>query len=219
MKALVALAILAAMPVGAQVTYDYAGQAMTLTGVAGSASIGSQTYTMSYSSLGDVVLAQALNPNQANQQVVPLAYAFNDPGLLPPGTGLNIVSGLLNYNVNDPYSSPLTPVGPNPDPWGGGIPTLDFSTANGKITSFGMTFGGSFPYGRETLTLSSAGDSYNSNVSVPDCNCGGNWSGSNSVGGTWAQVPEISAGVAATALSLLFGAALVLKGRRRTSLS
>jgi hypothetical protein len=122
MKALVALAILAAMPVGAQVTYDYAGQAMTLTGVAGSASTGSQTYTMSYSVLGDVVLAQALNPNQANQQVVPLAYAFNDPGLLPPGTGLNTVSGLLNYNVNDPYSSPLTPVGPNPDPLGRGDP-------------------------------------------------------------------------------------------------
>jgi hypothetical protein len=73
MKTLLALAILAAMPVGAQVTYDYTGQAMTLTGVAGSASAGSQTYTMSYSVLGDVVLAQALNPNLANQQVVPLA--------------------------------------------------------------------------------------------------------------------------------------------------
>jgi hypothetical protein len=216
MKALVALAILAAMPVGAQVTYDYAGQAMTLTGVAGSASAGSQTYTMSYSVLGDVVLAQALNPNQANQQVIPLAYAFNDPGLLPPGTGLNTLSGLLNYNVNSPYGSPLTPVGPNPVPWGGGIPTLDFSTANGRITSFGMTFGGSFPYGHETLTLSSAGDSYSSFVADPGCNCGGNWNGSNSAGGTWAQAPEISPGVAATALSLLFGAALVLKRRRRT---
>jgi hypothetical protein len=89
-----------AMPVGAQVTYDYTGQAMTLTGVAGSASAGSQTYTMSYSFLGDVVLAQALNPN--------------------------------------------------------------------------------------------------------------------SVGGTWAQAPEINASAAITALSLLFGVALVLDGRRRS---
>jgi hypothetical protein len=217
MKALVTLAILAAMPVGAQVTYDYTGQAMTLTGVAGSASAGSQTHTMSYSFLGDVVLAQALNPNQANQQVVPLAYAWNDPGTAP-----GLVGG-LDYSANNPFGSVLTPVGPNPVAWpawaqgGNGIPTLNFSTANGKITWFSMTFGGALGnYGSETLTISSAGDGYNSSVSIPDCECGGYWSGSNTAGGTWTKAPEINPGVAATALSLLFGAALVLKGRRRT---
>jgi hypothetical protein len=170
----------------------------------------------SYSFLGAVVLARALNPNQVNQQVVPLAYAFNDPGLQPPGNGTNTLSGSLNYNVNSPYGSPLTPVGPNPVPSGGGIPTLDFSTANGRITSFSMTFGGSFPYGHETLTLSSAGDSYYASVADPGCECGGYWSGSNKVSGTWTRAPEINPGVAATALTLLCGFALLLNGKRRS---
>jgi hypothetical protein len=219
MRTLVLLAILAAMPVGAQVIYDYTGQPMTLSGEwsyeGGTSGCCVQNYTMWYSFLGDVVLSQALNPNQANQQVVPIAYAFNDPGTAPGAIG-----GLY-YDAKIPAGSPLAPVGPNPVPWpnynssGVGIPTLDFSTANGKITSFSMTFGGSSSYGiHETLTLTSAGDSYNSSFEEPDCECGGYWNGSNSVGGSWVQVPEIDPNGVATALTLLAGGLLVVKGRR-----
>jgi hypothetical protein len=204
----------------AQVTYDYTGQTMTLTGVtfyAGPGDCCQQTFTTPYSVLGDVVLSQALNPNQANQQVVPIAYAFNDPGLEPTSGG-----GFLQYNASQPYGSPLEPVGPNPVPWPGnttgiGVPTLTFSTSNGNITAFSMTFGGSYPYGYETLTLSSAGDSFSSNVATPDCECGGYWNGSNMVGGSWAQAPEINPSIAVTALTLLAGGLLVVMGRRPAS--
>jgi hypothetical protein len=223
MKALLALAIFAAMPVGAQVTYDYSGQPMTLTGLTSSESGGMQIYTVPYEFLGDVVLSQALNPNQANQQLVPLAYKWNDPGT---GPGPGFLGGLY-YSAKIPYGSPLEPVGPNPVAWPGaappgfegieGIPTLDFSTANGKITSFSMTFGGALGnYGAETLTISSAGDSYSSSESIPDCMCSGSWNGLNMVGGTWTKAPEINPSVAATALTLLCGGVLILKGRRRT---
>jgi hypothetical protein len=169
-----------------------------------------------------VVLSQALNPNQANQQVVPLAYRWNDPAT-GPGPGFQ---GGLYYSAKIPYGSPLEPVGPNPVAWPGagppgfegigGIPTLDFSTANGKITSFSMTFGGALGnYGAETLTISSAGDSYSSFESIPNCMCSGSWDGASMVGGTWTKAPEINSSVAVTALTLLCGGVLILKGRRR----
>jgi hypothetical protein len=224
MRTLILMAIFAVMPVGAQVTYDYTGQPMTLSGETfypGPGDCCEQTYTEPYTFLGDVVLAKALNPNQVNQQVVPLAYTWNDPGTAPGG----FVGGLF-YSAKIPYGSELEPVGPNPVAWPGapppgfgdigGIPTLDFSTANGKITSFSMTFGGSFSDGEETLTISSAGDSYNSHIAIPDCDCGGYWNGSNSVGGAWTRVraPEIDPSGVAAALTLLIGGGLVLRGRR-----
>jgi hypothetical protein len=222
MRNLALLAMLAATPVGAQVTYDYTGQALTLTGVTSYEPTGNQIYTVPYAFLGDVVLSQALNPNQANQQVVPLAYAFNDPG-----TGPGFIGGLY-YSAKIPYGSPLEPIGPNPVAWPGagppgfegldGIPTLDFSTANGKITAFSMTFGGAAGnYGAETLTISSAGDSYSSSISIPDCMCSGWWNGLNFVGGSWARAPEINPGAAVTALTLLAGVVLVLKSRHGTA--
>jgi hypothetical protein len=67
---------------------------------------------------------------------------MKDPGTAP---GLE---GSLYYSANNPFGSVLTPVGPNPVAWpawaqgGNGIPTLDFSTANRKVTWFSMTFGG-----------------------------------------------------------------------------
>jgi len=201
MRISVLLAILAATPVGAQVTYDYIGQPMTLTGQINGAEVPEQNFTMSYSVLGDVVLSQALNPNQVNQQVTPLAYAFNNPGLTPPGLLLTM-TGLLNSSYTGVLQLTLN------------TPTIDFSTANGKITSFSATFSGTGDYGGESLTLSSAGDSYSSMQGVPDCMCGGYWNGSNTAGGTWTKAPEINPGVAATALTLLCGGGLVLRSRR-----
>jgi hypothetical protein len=196
------------MPVGAQVTYDYTGQPMTLggeifyeqVGIPGSPPCCEESFTMPYSVLGDVVLSQALNPNQANQQVVPLAYAFNNPGLVPPGLLLNM-TGLLNSNYTGVLQLTLN------------APVVDFSTANGRITAFSATFSGTGDYGYETLTLSSAGDSYASSEGVPDCMCGGAWNGSNTAGGTWTKAPEINPGVATTALTLLCGFTLILKAR------
>jgi hypothetical protein len=221
MRTLMLMAIFATSVASAQTTYDYTGQAMLLTGEISTDApppYGSQTYTMQYAVLGDVVLSQALFPNQVNQQVVPLAYSFNDPGLGPGGG-----TGLLTYSASVPYGSPLTPVGTNPVPWPGagtpattgiGIPTLTFSTSHGDITSFSMTFGGSYPYGGETLTLTKAGDSFYGSSATPDCECEGSWSGSNSVGGKWTRAPEINPSVAGTALTLLVGGLLVARGRR-----
>ena len=212
MKTIMLVAIFAASVTSAQqVTYHYTGQVMTLMGQAGSESGGTQTYTDPYAFVGDVVLSQALNPNQANQQVIPLAYTINDPGTAP-----SYIGGMY-YNANIPYGSPLEPEGPNQLPWPGagppgqggidGVPTLTFSTVNGNITSFSMTFGGWISYGGETLTISSAGDSYSSSIAIPDCGCGGYWNGSNSVGGTWALVPANSQTYAGIEVLLGTGAA------------
>jgi hypothetical protein len=46
-----------------------------VTGSGGSIYTGTQNYSGPYTFYGDMVLSQALNPNQANQQVTPLAYS------------------------------------------------------------------------------------------------------------------------------------------------
>ena len=70
MKALILLLFAAAAH--AQVSYNYAGAPLTVT-VTGT--VGQQPIPTNLT--GTVTLAQALNPNQANQVVTPTAFTFN----------------------------------------------------------------------------------------------------------------------------------------------
>ena len=71
MKGLIFI-LLFALPASAQVTYNYVGAplAVTVTGTVGLQPIPTNV-------TGSVTLATALNPNQANQVVVPQIFAFN----------------------------------------------------------------------------------------------------------------------------------------------
>jgi hypothetical protein len=74
MKILLLLAFLSG-PLSAQVTYNYTGAPMS-----GVLQGGANEWNLTQVG-GTVVLAQALNPNQANQVVVPLSYNFGGVAL------------------------------------------------------------------------------------------------------------------------------------------
>lgn len=187
---LLAFGLLLAPLCFAQQTWDYTGAVMV--GTSSGLYIGDAPTSIA----GDVVLAQALNPNQANQIVTPVSYAF---------IGLPMLSSTM-------FQSGLLPT-----------PVFEFSTKNGAITSWDVALYGSGGAYADVLSVTTKGDSFQSSEYDGPCgaehNCG-IYTVSNSVAGAWAdppgksvaQAPELSTNVAA--LTLLICGVAVLKGRR-----
>lgn len=209
----------------AQVTYDYVGQPITVTVDTATSSGGPAPYTETFPMLGSITLAQALNPNEANQQVVPLAYSFSNTGGPQSGATLSYdpaavgpPTGSIGTYGNTAY---LVPGGANPITSGwaagyGSLPTLTFYTVGGSITAFDMTFAGFNDYIQESLTLTSSGDSFFGTYCNAHCiGYAAQEEGSNQAGGTWSAVaaPEIDPTSLASGMTLLLGGLLVLRGR------
>jgi len=154
---------------------------------------------------GDVVLAQALNPNEANQIVTPVSYNFGG-ALSSSGPG-----------------APCCDVTKNPD-------LFLFSTQNGKIVGWTISL---IQYNgadlQQSLISTQAGDTYSAGQEVPSCGSG-TWvyqssqcsvyTASSSTGGSFVDppstkaAPELSGEGAMGTLTLLAGALLVMRGRR-----
>jgi hypothetical protein len=181
----------------AQETLDYTGQLMvgTLTG-AGSPPVTTQI-------IGDVILAQALAPNEINQIVTPTTYNLGP--LMTPLTTQPTYSGFV-----------------------GNAPLFEFSTdANGAITQWTVLLSAFAPGQSASLSLTQAGDQYSSQMSDGYCafhgDCG-EYIASNHAAGSWVdppsakstvQAPEFDWSRAIAALTLLCAAVLVIKDSRR----
>lgn len=189
MKTLIFCLLLSSVAM-AQETLDYTGQTLT-----GTLTGGTQPEPI-LQITGNIVLAQALNPNEANQVVTPESYYFVNP----------LLSNLVITNVD----------GAPPD-------TFVFSTANGQITNWAVSLyaaGGAFA---DALTLKPTGDLYWSPFQNGYCNgnhdCG-MFVGTNNVGGVWVDppakmtAPEMDWRNAAQALVLLAGIVVVVMSRR-----
>ena len=185
--------ILAPLTLLAQETLDFTGAQMTgsLIGVNQGAD-----YTQIS---GDVVLAAMLNPNEANQVVVPASFAFNGDNLLS--------SKPCWYQCSSIFS---------------------FSTVNGAITAWNVAIS-NYPGGsmQESVALTNKGEQYSYLYQTPSCafvgNCT-NYSASSSGGGMWVDppslktkvnAPELDLSQLASAMTLLCGIGLVMKGRSR----
>jgi len=187
----------------AQETLDYTGQGMN-----GAFATGFTTALPAdvIQITGDVVLAQALNPNQANQLVTPVSYAFG--GIL--------TSSLAYLGNGNGYASN----------------TFLFSTQNGNIVGWDIMLSNSnnATYTNASLISTQNGDTYTANQEPASCwfthgmGCS-IYSASNNVGGSWVDppptikstltAPEFDGSRAITALLLLCGMTLVLKDSRR----
>jgi hypothetical protein len=193
MKMLIVL-LLASLPAWGQETLDYTGQLMvgTLTG------IGVPALTTQI--IGDVVLSQALNPNEIDQIVTPTTYNFG--GLMVPQLTQPTYEGFV-----------------------GNAPVFEFSTVNGNITQWAVMLSAFAPGQAGSLTLTNAGDRYSSSMSDGYCSyhsdCG-EYSASNHAAGMWVDPPSVQKVTApeldwtrmAEALTLLCGAALVINTRK-----
>jgi hypothetical protein len=193
MKWLLIILALTTLPAFGQVTLDYTGQIMTgtLTGVGVPA--------LSTQISGDVILAQALDPNEINQIVTPTTYNFG--GLMVPQLTQPTYEGFV-----------------------GNAPVFEFSTVNGNITQWTVMLSAFAPGQAGSLTLTNAGDRYSSSLWDGYCSfhsdCGA-YVAMSASGGTWVDpppphqvAPELNLSSAFTAVLLLAGMALVLKGRR-----
>lgn len=214
----------------AQVRYDYVGKPITVTVNTATSAGGPAPYTETFPFLGSITLAQALNQNEANQQVVPLSYSFSNTGGPQGGPTLSYDPaavgpdpGSIGTYGNTSY---LVPGGANPITSGwaagyGSLPTLSFYTVDGSITAFDMTFSGFNDYINEQLTLTSSGDSFSGTYCNAHCiGYAAQEQGSNQVGGAWTvAAPEIDPASAASGLTLLLGTLLVLRGRRPLKLN
>lgn len=190
-----AIIFLAALATGAhaQQTWDYTGAAMT--GTSSGLYVGDAPTSIA----GDVVLANALNPNAVNQVVTPVAYAF---------TGLPMLSSSM-------FQSGLLPA-----------PVFEFSTQNGAVTSWEVALYGSGGAYTDTLTITAKGDSFQSleynGMCAAEHNCG-IYNAVNTTAGAWvdppstkisARAPELSSNGLASGLVLLLGGIAVLSSRR-----
>jgi hypothetical protein len=203
--ALVLLLLAGSVSVHAQdVTYDYTGAPITavyqgdLTAPPGTNLTGLPGLT------GDIILASALNPNEANQIVTPMSYNFGD---------------LLSSATVDTSNQ-------------GVVASFDFSTVNGQITGWNVELN-SGTYGstgllQEIESLTPQGDSYTYSVRTSACGTPGavgecfTVTSVSTSAGSWvdppsggiAQAPEMDpAGFAGMGL-LLLGSLAVMRGRR-----
>jgi len=184
------------MAATAQVTYDYVGAPTTITIVG---DLPPPTNPNGPGLTGDIVLASALNPNQANQVVTPLAYSF---------------AALSSATVDQANQ--------------GVIQSFDFSTVNGKITSWDVELNSgtyaSVAVLTETESLTPQGDSFVYTARNLGCGTPGavgdcfTATSTSTAAGTWTaatQAPEIDPASAANGLTLLLVGLAVLRGRRR----
>ena len=186
MKTLIALLLLASTA-HAQQTWDYTGSIMTGT----QTGIGESPTPVQIT--GDMVLAQALNPNQANQIVTPTSFNFGGP-LQPEWTS----------NAGSPVFS-LTTVNGAITAWNISM----FAYAPGTEEMLQSTQGGDH---FESNTFGGACGWQG--------NCGA-YNAVSMSGGVWTdpqtrkvQAPELDWSQFATAMTLLCGTALVINTRR-----
>jgi hypothetical protein len=181
----------------AQETLDYTGQLMvgTLTGIEPPPFVTTEI-------TGDVVLGQALNPNEIDQIVTPTTYNFG--GLMVPQLTQPTYSG-----------------------WVGNAPVFEFSTVNGNVTQWTVLLSAFLPGQSGTLSLTNAGDQYFSQMWDGYCSfhsdCG-EYSATSHQAGVWVDPPTIKSTLTApemdwsraiAALTLLCAAVLVIKDSRR----
>jgi hypothetical protein len=187
------------MAANAQVTYDYNGAPTTIT-ITGD--LPPPTNPNGPGLTGDVVLASALNPNQANQVVTPLSYSF---------------AALSSATVDQSNQ--------------GVVASFDFSTVNGKITSWDVELNSgtyaSVAVGQYIESITPQGDVFTYTTHDAACGSPGEMPGdcftatsTSTAPGTWtstAQAPEISPASAASGLTLLLGGLAVIRGRRKVA--
>lgn len=156
---------------------------------------------------GTIVLSSPLNPNEADQVVKPLTWAFDN-------------APILTYLGPD-VSFPLSEDAQFHDSW-------MFSTLNGNIVGWNITVTNDTGNYAQSLTLSSvSGDTYGSSVGSGTCYYFGTceqFGASNLVAGTWTVVSESSGGSVpavpefgndgAQMIAFFIGAALVLRINR-----
>jgi hypothetical protein len=148
---------------------------------------------------GDIVLASALNPNEANQVVTPLSYSF----------------AAFSSATADPANFEF-------------VAYFGFSTTNGKITDWDVVLNSGIittsGYAQAVEYITRYGDSYTYEKYNLGCGTPGavgdcfTSTTTSTAPGTWtttAQAPEISPASAASGLMLLLGGLAVLRGRRR----
>lgn len=151
---------------------------------------------------GDIVLAQALNPNAANQVVTPVSFNFGGP--------------LLNSTFD--YVSPVTPN------------TFSFSTKNGIVVGWSISVSEQTTGGSAELTSTQNGDTYGAQEISNICFHGqpqacSEYSASNTQGGVFVdppslktgggtvQAPELDYRTASSALILLLGGVAIMRKR------
>jgi hypothetical protein len=222
--ALTVLTITAAGAVGAQTTYDYSGTPMSGTEVGSFIGPGGEGATYSYCCTtldGSMTLTSPLAPNLNNAVVDPIAVTFSFASIggamgTPPGANPG-----APYSVGKTGGAVLT----FPGEFGGSsalpalLATFTVSTNSaGQITSAnvqgGTPMSGS-PVNWE-FTSTSAGDTLTANTGTH----GPNYTLSSNTQGSWntvptQSVPEIDAGGAPAALTMLGAVVVLLRGRRR----
>jgi hypothetical protein len=189
-----------------QETLDYTGQVMTGTYEAGYTAVLPFDYTQI---TGTIVLAQALNPNEANQSVTPVSYYFGTPG-----TSFLSSSAPQNEGSGQPT-----------------VATFLFTTQMGNITSWSIDVA-NYPDVRGQMLLSTlSGDIYTAGQAQPVCsdpyttqkqNCS-EYSASSTGPGTWVnqatvnsavQAPEFDWKHMSAAITFFALGAIVLKSKR-----
>lgn len=223
--ALTVLAVAAAGAVGAQTTYDYTGAPMSGTEVGSFIGPGGEGATYSYCCTtldGSMTLSSPLAANLNNAIVDPIAVTFSFTSIggamgTPPGA-----------NPGAPYSVGQTggAVLPSlPGEFGGSsvlpalLATFTVSTNSaGQITSANVQ-GGTPMTGSPVnweFTSTSTGDTLTANTGTH----GPDYTLSNNTQGSWSavptqSVPEMDAGSAPAALTMLGVVVALLRGRRR----
>src|SRR5271154_4449121 len=156
----------------AQETLDFTGQVM----IGSYAAPYTTVLPMDYTQItGDVVLAQALNPNQTNQIVTPVVYNFG--GFLA-STALQSTTSAGGLGASASFL---------------------FSTQNGNITGWTVELANYPDVRSQTLVSTQNGDTYTASQLQPGCfatttgpaQCS-TYSASNTMGGIWVDPPSIS---------------------------
>src|SRR5271155_3071371 len=131
---IIIILLLASLPAWGQQTWDYTGALMTGT----STGLGQPDIMTQIT--GDVMLAQALNPNQLDQVVTPTSFSFGGQ-LIPQET----------ISVGNP------------------APIFQFSTLNGKIIDWTVYLYGYGPGQEATFISTGTGDHYTANTYGGSC--------------------------------------------------
>ncbi len=225
--ALAALTITAAGAVGAQTTYDYTGAPMSGTEVGSFIGPDGDGATYSYCCAtldGSMTLSSPLAPNLNNAIVAPLAMSFDFTSIGGAiGAPVDAHPG-APYSVGPTGGAVLTPF---PGEFGGSavlpelIATVSVSTNSaGQITA--ATVQGGTPMSASPENWEFATAATGDNLTAQNGTHGPVYTLSDSTPGSWSavateSVPEIDAGGAPAALTMLSAMVALLCGRRRAA--
>lgn len=205
---LVALVVGLPMTVSAQTeTLDYMGSPFTSVNTDGNPA--TALANTPPENTGEVILSSPVGDNLSGFQVTPVSWSFD----------ANTPSGWLYLNSNSPFAGQP-----------GNSASFVFSTdATGMLTAWSITVDGGIFVGTNSswadASITSWGDSFSSGLSTPLCGADSgipapcyDVSESNSAGGSWtskvAAAPEFDPASSMSALTLLLGGLLILRGRR-----